>query len=233
MNYFLIAAPTVCCGWARGQAPAAPSAPAQTETLMEARERKARNQINVEPHKDWKGWLDNNFPDASAAWPAAALGAFTAVAQRGRWDYVGKGNIDRDGAPTGLLIRFKDKPLKGYLILDRLIVTKWLDGKWTELLNLDAGDGLAVGGVKPGAMQSPQFHGYHLRLFAGDPDDASNPGMWISVKAGRVPKAVEIVVAFGWCPDSSRFVSPFSSHATTKALSELFSTTDTPVPIVS
>ncbi len=50
---------------------------------------------------------------------------------------------------------------------------------------------------------------------------------------GGVPKAVEIVVAFGWSPDSSRFFSPVSSHATTKALSELFSTTGTPASIFS
>jgi len=36
---------------------------------------------------------------------------------------------------------------------------------------------------------------------------------------GGVPKAVEIVVAFGWVgPDSSLFFSPVSSHATAKAL---------------
>lgn len=50
---------------------------------------------------------------------------------------------------------------------------------------------------------------------------------------GGVPKAVEIVVAFGWSPDSIRFVSPDSSHATAKALSASFSTAGTPAPIVS
>jgi hypothetical protein len=55
----------------------------------------------------------------------------------------------------------------------------------------------------------------------------------LSIYPGGVPKVVEIVVAFGWSPDSNRFVSPVSSYATAKALSESFSTTGTPVSIVS
>jgi len=71
---------------------------------------------------------------------------------------------------------------------------------------------------------------YTLRYSASD----ETQSVEVSIDGGGVPKAVEIVVAFGWSPDSIRFVSPVSSHATAKALNELFSTTTgTPASIFS
>jgi hypothetical protein len=149
----------------------------------QARKTKKYNTIVVKSWVDWKGWLDKNFPDASSSWPEAAAKAFAGVVGTEKWTYVEKGDIDRDGAPTGLLIRFKDAPLQDYWIVDRLIVTKWQDGKWSEMLRLGADDGLSINEVKPGAMQSPKFRGYHLILFGGNADNPEHPGIWTTVQA--------------------------------------------------
>lgn len=156
---------------------------ASKHARKQARLQRAYNGVFATPDADWKGWLDKNFPDASAGWPDAAKRAFAAVSGDGKWAYVGKGNIDRDGAPTALMVRFKDAPQQGYLVVDRLVVSKWADGKWNELLRADAGDGLTVNGIKPGALQSPVFSGYEVEFFAGNPENTKHPGMWITLKA--------------------------------------------------
>ena len=163
----------------RAQAPNGKAA----ATQKQVRKKKKYNTIVVKSWVDWKGWLDKNFPDTSAGWPDAAVKAFAGVIGTEKWTYVEKGDIDRDGAPTALLIRFKDSPSQDYLIVDRLVVTKWQDGKWVEMLRLGATDGTVVNGIKPGAMQSAVFKGYHLILFGGDPKDSGRPGMWITVQA--------------------------------------------------
>jgi hypothetical protein len=141
------------------------------------------NVTFIEEETDWTGWLAKNFPDASKAWPAAAGKSFERFAGGGKWDYVGKGDIDRDGSPTGLLIQVRKSAHSGDLVVTRLRVVKWMAKDWTELLNLDAKEGTTVDGVKPGAMESSDFRGYSVMLFAGDPEDAKHPGMVLMVQA--------------------------------------------------
>lgn len=178
MKFISIAAMLLLLGTAHAQ-----SSPSETKAARKrARMAKARNFTYAAAGKDWKGWLNKNFPDASASWPEQAAKAAEAVVGSGTWAYAGKGNIDRDGSPTLLLVKFRDAKTDD-LIVSHLLVSKWLDGKWTEMLTLDAEDGLAVNGAKPGALQSPDFHGYTLRLFGGDADNPDHPGMWITVRA--------------------------------------------------
>lgn len=176
------------------------------QAFKHAREAKAKNRVAVKTKTDWKAWLDKNFPDASSSWPAEASKSFSSIAGDAKWDYVGKGDIDRDGAPTALLLKFEEAPQGGYRIISHLVVAKWLDGKWNELLEADASMGLTVNGVQPGAMQSPDFHGYRLSLFAGDTDDADNPGMWIILDA--VDQKGEVLTEpanFYYAPKSKRY----------------------------
>lgn len=171
-----------------------------------AAETDERNIVFAEAGTDWKGWLDVNFPDASASWPKDVAKLFLGVVGDEKWSYVGKGNIDRDGAPTGLLIRFKDAPQKGYLIVSRLVVLKWQSGKWAELLKIDSKDGITVNGVKPGAMQSPEFKGYQLDFFAGDPNDRDNPGMWTTVQAvNKIGDALTEAADFYYAPKAKKY----------------------------
>ncbi len=190
----------------RARADGSSAAKERKRAFREAREKKARNRIDAESGADWKGWLNKNFPDASSAWPAAAAKSFPEVVGKERWDYVGKGDIDRDGSPTGLLIRFEAKPKQGYLVVSRLVIAKWLDGRWTRLLSADEERGIAVNGIKPGAMQSRDFHGYQLTLFAGDPDDTQNPGMWTILEAvDRKGETLTEPADFYYAPKAKRY----------------------------
>src|ERR1019366_5980297 len=85
-------------------------------------------------------------------------------------------------APTGLLINVKESPRSGNLIVLKLLVVKWMSGKWKELVRLDADKGMSANGAPLGGFNNPDFHGYDLTFSAGDKKDKTHPGFWLLAK---------------------------------------------------
>lgn len=131
---------------------------AAREKALKARVAAERSFVAVSPKEDWKGWLQKNFPDRSASWPAECVESFGAAAGTVKWDFIGKGDIDRDGAPTALLVRVQPSPSEERLIVRDLAVKQCAGGHWKDLLT-EGGD--------------------EVRLDAGDPEDKVAPGLEI------------------------------------------------------
>jgi hypothetical protein len=119
-----------------------------------------RSFAPVNAKADWKGWLTKTFPDASKSWTADCAKSAGPAAGIEEWDFLGKGDIDRDDAPTLLMIRIRASPKKKRRIVTGLSVKKCVYGRWDTLLNL-SGD-------------------HDVRFDSGDPKDAVSPGLTIS-----------------------------------------------------
>lgn len=120
-----------------------------------------RTAIAVKP--DWKGWLAKNFPDASASWPEDCAGSFDAARGGAAWEFVGKGDIERDGVPTALMIRTKsafDTHRPKRLIVEALRIARCAGGKWKDALSLEGA--------------------YDVSLSYDEPADPIAPGLAVS-----------------------------------------------------
>jgi hypothetical protein len=92
--------------------------------------------------------LEKKFPDASESWPQEASAGFDKTLGDAKWDFIGKVDSDRDGAPTGLLVGIERLPKTGKVIVRKLAVLKWQEGRWTELLRMDGGKGIRMDGKR-------------------------------------------------------------------------------------
>lgn len=136
--------------------------------------------VRVSPETEWKDWIASNFPDRSGQWPPEAVKAFGAAAGDEKWDYVAKGDFDRDGKPTALLVRFADSAHA--TIVTALIITKWRNGKWTPMLSMEEDKGVKMNGDLLEDLSSPRFHGYVIDLGVGNRKDPKHPGMFTYVE---------------------------------------------------
>lgn len=164
--------------------------------------------VDVGAKQDWKGWLDKKFPDASETWPKAASAAFAKALGDAKWDFIGKGDFDRDGAPTCLLIGVERLPKTGHVIVKRLAVLKWLGDRWTELLRMDGGKGVRMNGNPQEDLSQPRFYAYTISFYIGEPKEAAHPGASISMNVvNREGRVLAEPIHFCFLPGKKKYAS--------------------------
>ncbi|HXT01395.1 MAG TPA: hypothetical protein VN915_12015 [Elusimicrobiota bacterium] len=163
---------------------------------------------DVDAEHDWKSWLEKNFPDASDSWPKAAAAAFTKAAGEEKWDFVAKGDFDRDGAPTGLLIRTERLPRFGQIIVKKLAVLKWQGGRWTEMLWMADGKVFRRNGKLRRGLSRPSFFGYGISFFVGHPEEKSHPGAVINMyNVNSEGRGLTDGMSFCFMPEKKKYAS--------------------------
>lgn len=131
--------------------------------------------IRVAAGADWRGWLARHSPDRSSSWPAPAAESFALLAKEESWDYVGRGDFDRDGTPTALLLKFRPSKAPDAGVVDRLTIAKWRDGTWVKPVDLRAGKGASLNGAPYRDFEWE--YGYLIDLVRENPKDAARPGL--------------------------------------------------------
>lgn len=162
----------------------------------------------VDGKHDWKSWLEAKFPDASGTWPKEAESAFAALRGNQAWDYVGKGDFDRDGAPTAVFVKVEKLPKSKKAFPRRLVVAKWLKGRWTPLLSLDGGKSARMNGRTMPDFSQPRFYAYTVSFFIGNPDEMAHPGAHISVNfVSREGLVLAEPISFCFLPEKAKYAS--------------------------
>ena len=175
------------------------------------------------PSANWRAWLKEVFPDASRSWPAAGAKKFERIAAEGRWDFIGKGDADRDGAPTGLLIRAREasgSARKDRAVFSRLLIVRWKDGRWRELLRLDDGAGASMNGKALDYVNGVSFEGgYEVSFSTGggmvfpDEGEERDEGRGLVVSAlplNRNGSTAVNFLRFWYSPKKKKYV--FEAH---------------------
>lgn len=131
--------------------------------------------VHVAVDTKWRAWLNRHYPSRSSSWPEPAAKAFKALEGAADWDYIGKGDYDADSAPSAVLIKFAPGKKASLGVMSRFTVYKWRDGKWTELVDLDAEHGAKLNGEGDEDLNCQD--GYLLDLVLGNRKSQDRPGL--------------------------------------------------------
>lgn len=166
------------------------------------------DKTDVDTEHDWKGWLEKKFPDASESWPKEASAALVKVEGAEKWDFVGKGDFDRDGAPTVMLIRVERLPKFGQVIVKKMGVFKWQGGRWAEMLWMADGKVFRRNGRLAKHLSGPRFYGYGISFYIGHPEDKSHPGASINMYVvSRTGQGISDGIYFCFSTDEKKYAS--------------------------
>lgn len=156
--------------------------------------------MSVNERRDWRGWLAKNYPDGSASWSADC--AKTLDAQG--WDFVAKGDFNKNGIPTALKVRFAPAAAgaKGRMVVG-FSIAECRDGAWAEILGLDAKKGLWANGVELKGLRLAALRGFGVSLATGI---KASPGLQVVAKAlnekgGGISEGVD----FTYDPESKKY----------------------------
>ncbi|MDE2292289.1 MAG: hypothetical protein KGL53_09415 [Elusimicrobia bacterium] len=156
--------------------------PARAQTAPAA-PKPQTSSVRIAAASGWRAWLAKRFPEREKNWPAPARRALPALMGKSRWDFVGTGRYGGDARPAALLIRLHALEGSGVVVVDRLVLARWQDGRWTEPVRLEGPSGIWLDGTKADA--APWDLGYLVDLAQGTPGAGPGLTLWVEYANAR------------------------------------------------